>query len=335
MFTRRLFLALALAAGLAAPAMAQSFPVTIEHALGVTTIPAQPQRIVSLGYVDHDYLYALGVAPVAVREWWGEYPYATWPWAEAARAAIGAEPDVFPADEINLELVLAADPDLILVVYEGIDQALYDKLSQIAPTIANVKGFPLWGAPWQENLRILDQATSGTTDKAETIIADIDAQIAAARAAYPILEGKTGTNAYYSPETGFTLWGPTDTASRLLLSFGLVYPSGIEQMQDKDARISISAENMRLLDADVIVWPIDDPAANVESQVKALPLYGNIRLGQQERSVWLDDGHGVFSGALSFQSPLSIPYLIKILPPMMAAAVDGDPATVPTVPALD
>jgi iron complex transport system substrate-binding protein len=335
MLTRRLVLALALVAGLAAPVAAQSFPVTIDHALGETTIPARPQRVVALGYVDHDYLYSLGVAPVAVREWWGEYPFATWPWAEEARAAIGAEPEVLPADEINLELVLSANPDLILVVYEGIDQALYDKLSQIAPTVANVKDFPLWGAPWQENLRIIDRATSGSTDKAEAIITDIDAQIAAARAAYPILEGKTGTNAYYSPERGFTLWGPTDTASRLLLSFGLVYPANIEHLQDEDARIIISAENMRLLDADVIVWPIDDPAANVEGQVKALPLYSNIRLGEEERSVWLDDGHGVFSGALSFQSPLSIPYLIKILPPMMAAAVDGDLATVPTVPALD
>jgi iron complex transport system substrate-binding protein len=333
MLTRRLFLGLALAAGLVAPAAAQSFPATVEHTFGSTTIPAAPQRVVSLGYVDHDYLFALGVAPVGVREWWAEYPYATWPWAEEARLAIGAEPEVFSGDDISLEWVLAQDPDLILVVYEGIEQSLYDELSKIAPTVANVKDYPLWGAPWQENLRIMDRATTGTTVKAEAIIADIDAQVAAARAAYPILEGKTGTNAYYSPERGFTLWGPTDTASRLLLSFGLVYPAGIEQLQDKDARIVISAENMRLLDADVIVWPIEDPAANVENQVKALPLYSNIRLGQEERSVWLDDGHGVLSGALSFQSPLSIPYLIKVLPPMMAAAVDGDPATVPVVPA--
>jgi iron complex transport system substrate-binding protein len=335
MFTRRLFIGLALAAGLVAPAAAQSFPVTVEHALGETTIPAQPQRVVSLGYVDHDSLYALGVAPVGVREWWGEYPYATWPWAEAARKAVGAEPEVFPADEINLELVLAADPDLILVIFEGIDQSMYDQLSKIAPTVANVKGYPLWGAPWQENLRLMDRATSGNTDKAEAIIADIDAQVATARAAYPILEGKTGTNAYYNPETGFTLWGPTDTASRLLLSFGLTYPPGIEQMQDQDARIVISAENMALMDADVIVWPIDDPAARVREDVEAMPLYNTIRLGREQRSVWLDDGHGVFSGALSFQSPLSIPYLVKILPPMLAAAVDGDPATVPTVPVIE
>ena len=74
MLTRHLVLALALVASLAAPVAAQSFPVTIEHALGETTIPAQPRRVVALGYVDHDYLYSLGVAPVAVREWWVNIP---------------------------------------------------------------------------------------------------------------------------------------------------------------------------------------------------------------------------------------------------------------------
>jgi iron complex transport system substrate-binding protein len=333
--TKRLVALVALILGLAMPAMAQSFPVTVEHALGETTIPAQPKRVVSLGYVDHDYLYALGVAPVGVREWWGEYPYATWPWAEEARAAIGAEPAVFIGDSISLEWVLAQEPDLILAVFEGVDQPLYEQLSKIAPTVVNVKGFPLWGAPWQENLRLMDRATSGSTDKAEAIITDIDAQVAAARAAYPILEGKTGTNAYYNPESGFTLWGSTDTASRLLLSLGLVYPPNLDELADKDARIVVSPENIHLLDVDVMVWPIDDPAALVRETVEAMPVYNSIRLSKEARSVWLDDGHGVFSGALSFQSPLSIPYLIKILPPMMAATVDGDPATVPEVPALD
>jgi len=331
----RLLAILTLVLALVAPALAQTFPITVEHALGETTIPAKPQRVVSLGYVDHDYLFALGVSPVGVREWWAEYPYATWPWAEAARAAIGAEPEVFSGDTISLEWVLAQNPDLIIAVFEAIDPSLYDQLSKIAPTIANVKGFPSWGAPWQENLRLMDRATSGNSDKAEAIVADIDAQVAAARAAYPILEGKTGTNAYYNPEEGLVLWGPTDTASRLLLSFGMVYPAGLADLQDENSRIVVSAENMRLLDADVIVWPIDDPAAKVRENVEALPLYSNIRLGREQRSVWLDDGHGVFSGALSFQSPLSIPYLIKLLPPMLAAAVDGDPATVPTVPKLD
>ena len=107
MFTRRLFLALALATGLAAPAAAQAFPVTVEHIYGTTTIPAQPLRVVSVGMHEQDFLYALGIAPVGVKEWWGEHPYATWPWAEAARQAVGAEPEVMDTSGVNLEWVLA------------------------------------------------------------------------------------------------------------------------------------------------------------------------------------------------------------------------------------
>ena len=35
----------------------------------------------------------------------------------------------------------------------------------------------------------------------------------------------------------------------------------------------------------------------------------------------------MLSGALSFQTPLALGYLIETIPPMVAAAVDGDPAT--------
>jgi iron complex transport system substrate-binding protein len=64
-----------------------------------------------------------------------------------------------------------------------------------------------------------------------------------------------------------------------------------------------------------------------------MPLYQNLRLAREGRSIWLDDGHGTFSGALSFQSPLSIVYLLDAMPPMLAAADDGDPNTPVIVPA--
>lgn len=316
-------------------ASAQAFPVTIEHALGTTTIPAEPQRVVSVGYVEQDFLYALGIAPVGVRNWWGDHPYATWPWAEEARAAINATPEVMPTEEINLEWILNQNPDLIIAVYLNLDEPTYAALSKIAPVIANPKGYPLWGAPWQVELQVIDQATSGSTAKADSIIADIDARMAAAKAEYPELQGKTGTNVYWNAsDNQFIAWGPEDTASRFLADIGLVFPPQLEGQGDQDNRIRISPENMRLLDMDVVVWPIDSPADKIKETVEALPLYPNMRLAAEQRSVWLDDGHGTFSGALSFQSPLSIAYLIDVLPPLLAAAADGDPATVPMVPAL-
>lgn len=43
-----------------------AFPVTIEHALGETTIEAEPERVVTLGWGSSDAAIALGVIPVAI-----------------------------------------------------------------------------------------------------------------------------------------------------------------------------------------------------------------------------------------------------------------------------
>ncbi|MDQ3508561.1 MAG: hypothetical protein M3494_11190 [Actinomycetota bacterium] len=45
---------------------------TIEHKYGSTEIPESPERIVTVGLTEQDYLLALGVAPAGVREWFGE-----------------------------------------------------------------------------------------------------------------------------------------------------------------------------------------------------------------------------------------------------------------------
>ena len=127
-------------------AAAQDFPVTVTHEFGETTIPAKPERIVSVGLHEQDFLYALGIAPVGVHEWWGDYPYATWPWAEAAREAVGATPEVLMGFEINIEWVAAQRPDLIVASYYGdLSQETYDLLSQIAPTITAPPGYPSLG----------------------------------------------------------------------------------------------------------------------------------------------------------------------------------------------
>jgi iron complex transport system substrate-binding protein len=49
-----------------------AFPVTIEHALGETTIEAEPTRVATLGWTDQDHVLALGVVPVgATKITWG------------------------------------------------------------------------------------------------------------------------------------------------------------------------------------------------------------------------------------------------------------------------
>ncbi len=307
-------------------ATAAGFPVTVKHNLGETTIAAPPLRIVSLGYNDQDFLYALGVAPVGVHEWWGTQPYATWPWAEARRLELGATPEVLESSETNLEWVAAQKPDLIVATYYDLDQAMYDQLSKIAPVVAAPAGFAVWQAPWQEQLKLLDQATSGGTVKADAVIADLDARTAAVKQKYPSIVGKTGAVADFR-DGQFTMWNSGSAPSRFLLSFGMVFPEALDKLADDTGWIRLSPELIEMIDLDAVVWPIDNPTSTKQHDIEAMSLYQTLRLPREGRSVWLDDGKGVLASALWFQSPLSIAYIIDKLPPMLAAAVDGDPAT--------
>lgn len=78
------------AGGDAATRAAGAFPVTIQHKYGRTTIPAKPERVISLGLTDHDVALALGATPVAISPWFGQQqPNCLWPWA---RDEVGQTP---------------------------------------------------------------------------------------------------------------------------------------------------------------------------------------------------------------------------------------------------
>src|SRR5687768_8955385 len=100
---RRFLTAAALLIVTIAPAAAQSFPVTIKHALGETVIEKAPERIVTWGWGNHDALLALGVVPVAM-------PFSTYgggdnglhPWVEDRLAELGAVTPVQLADSQDI-----------------------------------------------------------------------------------------------------------------------------------------------------------------------------------------------------------------------------------------
>jgi len=121
-----------LALAIAAPAIAQEFPVTIEHKFGTTVIGAKPERVASLDYGGIGNLLKLGVSPVIVREWRDKFPSTTPPWGQSL---LTTEPVVFAGD-IDPELVASTNPDVIIALASGIDEDLYAKLSLIAPVVA-------------------------------------------------------------------------------------------------------------------------------------------------------------------------------------------------------
>ena len=143
--------------------------MTIEHKYGETTIDAEPLRVVSIGYGEHDGLLAIGVVPVAVRDWYGDQPYGTWPWAQDELG--DATPELIPGTELNFEQIAALRPDLILGIGSGMTDTDYATLSESAPTVAQPADYVDYGTPWDVALEIAGRAT-GHLAEAEQVIAD-------------------------------------------------------------------------------------------------------------------------------------------------------------------
>jgi iron complex transport system substrate-binding protein len=93
---------------------------------------------------------------------------------------------------------------------------------------------------------------------------------------------------------------------------------------------SFSAEEIALLDVDVLVW-----LAATDAEIAAIgssPLREGLTAAIEGREVFVGE---LLGGAFSFASPLSLGYLLDELVPELAAAADGDPATeVPSAAAL-
>src|SRR5688500_1001929 len=162
-----------------------AFPVTVEHAFGETTIEEKPERVVVLGWSAQDTVYALGLEPVGMPE----YPFGgggdgVLPWNdEYFDPAVTTLLDT--ADGPPLEAIAALQPDVILAPYDGFDEAVYESLTGIAPTVAYA-GEP-WTTPWRDQTRMIGTAL-GLADEAEQLIAETDDRVAEIAAEHPEFE---------------------------------------------------------------------------------------------------------------------------------------------------
>ncbi|WP_236835959.1 ABC transporter substrate-binding protein [Blastococcus sp. KM273129] len=250
-----------------------AFPRTVEHAMGATEIPAEPERVVVLDTGELDSALSLGVTPVGavttdVSETFLSY---------LAEDAEGVEV-VGTIAEPNLEEIAALEPDLILsnsVRHEDI----YDQLSQIAPTVfaADV------GDTWKENL-LLDAEALGREEEAAELIADYEEQAAQ-------LGQEIGTGTTISP---IRFVGGTIRAYQPDSFIGTVLGDiGLEQVELPAGRptfAELSPEEISQADADVILYSSYGPVADSgEASVVAGPLWPMLTAVQDGRAFQVED----------------------------------------------
>jgi iron complex transport system substrate-binding protein len=300
-----------------------TFPRTIEHAFGTTKIAEQPERVATVSWVNQDIALALGVAPVGVAatEYGGNENQST-DWFDAKLQELGAEtPEQYSeSDGIDYEAIAATDPDVILATYSGIDKEQYDKLTAIAPVVAYPEGTAAFGTPWQDSTRIIGEAL-GKEAEAEQVVADVEAQMAAAAEEHPELAGTTFLYGTVDPAAAdqVYLFTATDNRPKFLTALGMdLAPVVAEDKAAQDAfYITWSPERADELDSDIFVSSAADEA--VGEAIAADPLLGSIPAVQEDTLVLQTDQQEVLS--ISASSPLSIPWALdNALPKITEAA---------------
>jgi iron complex transport system substrate-binding protein len=303
-------------------AAGDTFPVSITHALGTTTIPAKPVRVATVAWANHEVPLALGIVPVGLAKanFADEDADGYLPWAgEKVKALGGTAPVLFDeTDGIDFEAVANTQPDVILAAYSGLTQQDYDTLSQIAPTVA----YPTtaWSTPWRDWIKLESKAL-GLSAQGDALITEIDGQMKAEVAKYPALAGKSAMFMTHVDETDlskFSFYTTHDTRGAYFADLGLTTPPSIAELSGTTDQfaLSVSAEQVdKLADVDIIVTYGDD---QMLAKMQADPLLSKIPAVKRGSVVPLNGTSTI--GAAANPTPLAVPYVLADYVKLLADA---------------
>jgi iron complex transport system substrate-binding protein len=289
----------------------------VAHKYGETQVPVNPQRIVSVGYNDHDTILALGGTLAGTFDWYGDYPYGVWPWAQDLLG--DAQPEIVgtASTNIDFEKVATVGPDLVVGTYSGLTQAQYDKLGAIAPTVAQPLGFADYGVPWQDQTRVLGTAL-GKEDKAAELVSAVEKQYADVRAANPSFAGKTVLVGALKGPGQFGVYGPEDPKVRFFTDLGFVNPPVTQQITGNFAEIS--TEQLSLANVDLLVWYAGGGYGDkLREELAKTPIYQELDVVRAGRTIILEDAA---AEAMAWSTVLSLPYALTEIPPRITPLID-------------
>ncbi len=298
-------------------------PITIEHALGTTTIEAKPERVATVAWANHEVPLALGVVPVgmAAANFGDDDGDGLLPWVSERLEELDAETPVLfdETDGIDFEAVADTEPDVILAGYSGLTQEDYDTLSEIAPVVA-YPGGP-WATSWRDMIET-NAAGMGMADEGEQLVADLEQEIADTVGQHPQLAGKNAmflTHVDTTDLSEVSFYTPFDTRSAFFEDLGLATPASIADASTEPDQFSgaISAEQIDTLDDVELIVTYGD-----RSLVEALesdPLLSQMPAVKNGAIVLLPDTP---LGTAANPTPLAIPWVLEDYVSMLAAAAD-------------
>ncbi|QVQ51247.1 iron-siderophore ABC transporter substrate-binding protein [Spiractinospora alimapuensis] len=227
-----------------AEASADWTPVTVEHAFGTTTIDAEPERVATVNWANHEVPLALGVVPVgmAAANFGDDDGDGVLPWVDERLEELDAETPVLfdETDGIDFEAVSDTAPDVILAAYSGLTQEDYDTLSEIAPVVAYPE--TAWGTPWREMIE-LNSAALGMEDEGADLIADLEQRIDAAAAEHPAIQDAATmflTHVDTADLSEVSFYTAHDTRTMFFEDLGMATPESIAEASAETDEFSLT-----------------------------------------------------------------------------------------------
>ena len=284
--------------------------MTVTHLFGQTVIKEPPKRVVSAGYTEQDDLLAVGVVPIAVTNWFGDQPFAVWPWA--APKLNGAQPVVLNLDNgIPVDQIAGLKPDLIVAINAGLDADTYQKLSNIAPTLAQSDGDAFF-EPWKEQAGAVGQAVF-KNDQMKSLVDAVDQQFTAVGKKNSSWTGKKALLMQGALWQGTVVATMAGWRTDFLNQMGLVIDDSIKPF-GTDQRAVIPRDHIKaVLDsADVVIWTTQNP--DDQKAILADPEVAGSQATARNRHIFTTKDQ---AGAIAFASPLSYPLVADQLPPQI------------------
>ena len=249
---------------------------TLEHAMGTIEVPAMPERVVVVDTAPLDAALALGIEPI------GTITYGAFPSYLEEDHLQGKASDIAVVGEgnqPNLESIIQLQPDLILGTKTGASRGLYQRLSQIAPTVFTEDSGR--NGDWPENFRLY-AAALGQSEQAEQLLQRYQEQVDQLRTQIEQPQGIEISVLYtYSGRVG--AYTTQSFSGSALQDVGLSRTPA--QDLTNDYALEFSAEALDQLNGDYIflVHYLDFPGSLLKEDFVNNPVWSQLEAVRQNR----------------------------------------------------
>lgn len=271
------------------------FPRQVEHVVGSTLIPRQPQRVAVISTGQLDAALSLGVIPAGTtrvdnRELAPGYLRT----ALASRAQeLEAMVDLGSRQAPDLEALARLAPDLIVLNRTVLKAGGLELFSRIAPTVV-ARGT---GGNWRPDFLLLADAL-GRRQQAERLLAELDSDLTGLAQRFGAQP--PSASLLFSSGARLRLMGADSFAGGLLQAMGVTRPAA---QRFKGTSRDVSAELLDLADADCLFYAEQGTAL---ASLARQPLWPRLSAVSQSRAIRVDtDAFYLNAGPLAARQVIS------------------------------